>query len=83
MASASSMPTTTPTAKPATARRSEYHTAPRPTDASTVPPPATPATSCSPNTSTMRERCGIDASSLRGRTSASPMRTPSSGATSL
>ena len=80
MASASRKPTTTPTAKPAAARRSEYHTADT-TDEPTVP--LAPATSCLPKAPKICDRCGIDVSSLRGRISASPTRTPSSGITSL
>ena len=71
---------TTPTAKPAAARRSEYQTADA-TDDATVP--LAPATSCLPKAPKISERCGIDVSSLRGRISASPTRTPSSGITSL
>ena len=80
MASASRKPTTTPTAKPAAARRSEYQTADT-TDDSTVP--LAPATSCLPKAPKISDRCGIDVSSLRGRISVSPTRTPSSGITSL
>ena len=66
--------------KPAAASRSEYHTADT-TDDATVP--LAPATSCLPNAPKISDRCGIDVSSLRGRMSAWPTRTPSSGMTSL
>jgi hypothetical protein len=81
IASASKEPTTTPTANPAAARRSEYHTESI-TEDRTVPP-LPPATSCWPKTSKISERWGIDASSLRGRISESPSFTPPSGMTSL
>jgi hypothetical protein len=81
IASASRKPTTTPTAKPAAARRSEYHRESI-TEDSTVPP-LPPATSCWPKTLKISERCGIEASSLRGRMSELPSLTPSSGMTSL
>ena len=45
--------------------------------------PLAPATSCLPKAPKICDRCGIDVSSLRGRMSASPTRTPSAGMTSL
>jgi hypothetical protein len=82
MSSASAKPTRLPTTKPANASRSEYHAA-ETTAEPTVDACAAPATSGSPKAPKMSARCGIEASSVRGRTSVSPIATPSSGMTAL